>query len=93
LFGSRITTPPLPRSISCEQIIPPSPFSSTTYNYVSFLLFDRREILQLQESSGIDNLGKIKHDVALCLLAVYVICYFSLWKGISTSGKVSEGGS
>lgn len=26
--------------------------------------------------------------MALCLLAVYLICYFSLWKGISTSGKV-----
>lgn len=26
--------------------------------------------------------------MALCLFAVYVICYFSLWKGISTSGKV-----
>lgn len=24
-----------------------------------------------------------------CLLIVYLICYFSLWKGISTSGKVS----
>lgn len=26
--------------------------------------------------------------MALCLLIVYLICYFSLWKGISTSGKV-----
>ncbi|XP_069177322.1 sodium-dependent dopamine transporter [Procambarus clarkii] len=47
-----------------------------------------REVLQLQESSGISNLGIIKWDLALCLLAVYLICYFSLWKGISTSGKV-----
>ncbi|KAL3227954.1 hypothetical protein MRX96_003887 [Rhipicephalus microplus] len=47
-----------------------------------------RHLLQLQYSSGIDDLGSIKWDMALCLLAVYVICYFSLWKGISTSGKV-----
>lgn len=33
-------------------------------------------------------MGHIKWDMALCLLAVYLICYFSLWKGISTSGKV-----
>lgn len=33
-------------------------------------------------------MGAIQWDTALCLLAVYVICYFSLWKGISTSGKV-----
>lgn len=47
-----------------------------------------RHLLELQHSSGIDDLGSIKWDMALCLLAVYVICYFSLWKGISTSGKV-----
>ncbi|XP_054717212.1 sodium-dependent dopamine transporter-like [Uloborus diversus] len=47
-----------------------------------------RAVLELHESSGIDDLGIIKWDMALCLLAVYVICYFSLWKGISTSGKV-----
>lgn len=39
-------------------------------------------------SDGLHDLGVIKWDIALCLLAVYIICYFSLWKGISTSGKV-----
>ncbi|XP_068234602.1 sodium-dependent dopamine transporter [Palaemon carinicauda] len=48
----------------------------------------KREVLQLQGSTGIADLGHIKLDLALCLLAVYIICYFSLWKGISTSGKV-----
>ncbi|XP_034255510.1 sodium-dependent dopamine transporter isoform X1 [Thrips palmi] len=47
-----------------------------------------RAVLELQHSNGIHDLGNIKWDMALCLLAVYVICYFSLWKGISTSGKV-----
>ncbi|XP_037045046.1 sodium-dependent dopamine transporter isoform X1 [Bradysia coprophila] len=47
-----------------------------------------RYILELNESEGIHDLGSIKWDLALCLLAVYLICYFSLWKGISTSGKV-----
>ncbi|XP_065578295.1 sodium-dependent dopamine transporter-like isoform X2 [Artemia franciscana] len=47
-----------------------------------------RNILELHKSDGIDNLGEIKWDMALSLLAVYLICYFSLWKGISTSGKV-----
>ncbi|KAL7737655.1 hypothetical protein ACLKA6_007763 [Drosophila palustris] len=40
------------------------------------------------QSSGLDDLGHIRWDLALCLLIVYLICYFSLWKGISTSGKV-----
>uniref|UniRef100_A0A182QPG6 Transporter n=1 Tax=Anopheles farauti TaxID=69004 RepID=A0A182QPG6_9DIPT len=47
-----------------------------------------RYILELDKSEGIHDLGAIKWDLALCLLAVYLICYFSLWKGISTSGKV-----
>ncbi|EEC16058.1 norepinephrine/norepinephrine transporter, putative, partial [Ixodes scapularis] len=47
-----------------------------------------RHLLELQHSSGIDDLGYVKWDMALCLFAVYIICYFSLWKGISTSGKV-----
>ncbi|XP_058458136.1 sodium-dependent dopamine transporter isoform X1 [Malaya genurostris] len=45
-------------------------------------------ILELDKSDGLHDLGSIKWDMALCLLAVYLICYFSLWKGISTSGKV-----
>ncbi|XP_062553443.1 sodium-dependent dopamine transporter isoform X1 [Armigeres subalbatus] len=47
-----------------------------------------RYILELDKSAGLHDLGSIKWDMALCLLAVYLICYFSLWKGISTSGKV-----
>lgn len=52
-------------------------------------LFSSRYILELNESNGIHDLGAIKWDMAVCLLIVYLICYFSLWKGISTSGKVN----
>ncbi|XP_013114675.1 sodium-dependent dopamine transporter [Stomoxys calcitrans] len=47
-----------------------------------------RYILELNQSDGLHNLGSIKWDLVLCLLIVYLICYFSLWKGIGTSGKV-----
>ncbi|KAL0122368.1 hypothetical protein PUN28_007235 [Cardiocondyla obscurior] len=47
-----------------------------------------RAILELHQSEGLHDLGAIKWDIALCLLVVYLVCYFSLWKGISTSGKV-----
>lgn len=47
-----------------------------------------RAFLELHLSDGIGHLGTVKWDMALCLLAVYLICYFSMWKGISTSGKV-----
>ncbi|KAG6449405.1 hypothetical protein O3G_MSEX006068 [Manduca sexta] len=59
-----------------------TPFTSAASEYFN------RAILELQGSEGLHDLGSIKWDMALCLLAVYIICYFSLWKGISTSGKV-----
>ena len=31
----------------------------------------------------------MKWDLALCLLAVWVICFFCIWKGVRSTGKVS----
>ncbi|XP_033107859.1 sodium-dependent serotonin transporter-like isoform X2 [Anneissia japonica] len=50
--------------------------------------FFERRVLGADRSSGIDDLGGVKCDLALCLLAVFVIVYFSIWKGIKGSGKV-----
>lgn len=38
---------------------------------------------------GIDNLGSVNWEMVACVVLVYLICYFSLWKGIKMSGKVS----
>lgn len=53
-----------------------------------FVVFCRRGMLQLHKSGGIFAVGQINWQLMLCLLGVYLICYFSLWKGIHTSGKV-----
>nr|XP_020455092.1 sodium- and chloride-dependent GABA transporter 2-like [Monopterus albus] len=34
------------------------------------------------------SLGKVHWDLALCLLAAWVICYFCIWKGVKSTGKV-----
>ncbi|XP_028426588.1 sodium- and chloride-dependent betaine transporter [Perca flavescens] len=34
------------------------------------------------------SLGKINWDLALCLLLAWIICYFCIFKGIKSSGKV-----
>uniref|UniRef100_A0A8C5C2T0 Transporter n=1 Tax=Gadus morhua TaxID=8049 RepID=A0A8C5C2T0_GADMO len=39
-------------------------------------------------SDGIDDIGPVKWDLALCLLAVWVICFFCIWKGVKSTGKV-----
>ena len=56
---------------------------------VSLCLSLRRNVLSL--SSGIEDLGPLKWDLALCLLAVWVVCFFCIWKGVKSTGKVSLG--
>ena len=45
---------------------------------------------QFTESTGMENLGPIIWENFICLTVVYIICYFSMWKGVKTSGKVSD---
>ncbi|KAF3690324.1 Sodium- and chloride-dependent taurine transporter Solute carrier family 6 member 6 [Channa argus] len=39
-------------------------------------------------TSGIEEMGEIKWDLAVCLLLVWVICFFCIWKGVKSTGKV-----
>ncbi|KAK3777281.1 hypothetical protein RRG08_005214 [Elysia crispata] len=34
------------------------------------------------------DLGELRWELVACLGGVFVICYFSMWKGILVSGKV-----
>ncbi|KAJ3597854.1 hypothetical protein NHX12_001370 [Muraenolepis orangiensis] len=47
-----------------------------------------RGVLHIQDSGGIDDLGKPRWQLTACLAVVIVLLYFSLWKGVKTSGKV-----
>uniref|UniRef100_A0A3Q1H7Z3 Transporter n=1 Tax=Anabas testudineus TaxID=64144 RepID=A0A3Q1H7Z3_ANATE len=42
----------------------------------------------LRLSSNLDELGPISWKLALCLAAVWLICYFCVWKGVKSTGKV-----
>ncbi|XP_074651903.1 sodium- and chloride-dependent taurine transporter-like [Tubulanus polymorphus] len=48
--------------------------------------FWERKVLGI--SSGIDDIGNVKWDLALCLLLAWIVVYFCIWKGIKGSGKV-----
>lgn len=50
--------------------------------------FYERGVLHIHESRGIDDLGLPRWELALCLVLVVFILYFSLWKGVKSSGKV-----
>ena len=47
-----------------------------------------RGVLEMQKSQGITELGAIKPSLALSTLAVFVLVYFALWKGVKSTGKV-----
>ncbi|XP_066447007.1 sodium- and chloride-dependent betaine transporter-like isoform X2 [Eleutherodactylus coqui] len=58
-----------------------------TTNYTSpELEFWERRTLGL--TGGIEDLGSIRWELALCLLLAWIICYFCIWKGVQSTGKV-----
>ncbi|XP_043934408.1 sodium- and chloride-dependent taurine transporter-like [Protopterus annectens] len=62
-------------------------YTGSSHNYIhNFILFQQRKVLGL--TSGIEDIGTVKWDLALCLLAVWVICFFCIWKGVRSTGKV-----
>lgn len=49
---------------------------------------NRRNVLEQHKSNGLDYMGPIKPSLALCVFSVFVLVYFSLWKGVRSAGKV-----
>uniref|UniRef100_A0A2K5SJ64 Transporter n=1 Tax=Cebus imitator TaxID=2715852 RepID=A0A2K5SJ64_CEBIM len=58
------------------------------YKFTPAAEFYERGVLHLHESSGIHDIGLPQWQLLLCLMIVVVVLYFSLWKGVKTSGKV-----
>ncbi|XP_053728229.1 sodium- and chloride-dependent GABA transporter 2-like [Synchiropus splendidus] len=48
--------------------------------------FWERRVLKL--SGGIEEVGHIRWEILLCLMLMWVICYFCIWKGVRSTGKV-----
>ncbi|KAG9351718.1 hypothetical protein JZ751_022969 [Albula glossodonta] len=46
----------------------------------------RRRVLGI--SGGIEQVGSIRWELALCLFAMWITCYFCIWKGVRSTGKV-----
>ncbi len=68
-------------------------YESNTLKWLFNLTYfssSRRGVLHIHESRGIDDLGLPRWELALCLVLVVFILYFSLWKGVKSSGKVQK---
>ncbi|XP_045220474.2 sodium- and chloride-dependent GABA transporter 2 isoform X3 [Macaca fascicularis] len=64
-----------------------SSLNGTSENATSPVIeFWERRVLKI--SDGIQHLGALRWELALCLLLAWVICYFCIWKGVKSTGKV-----
>lgn len=52
------------------------------------IVASRNEVLGVQGHYGIEDIGAPRWQLVLSLAAVFFIVYFSIWKGIKSSGKV-----
>jgi hypothetical protein len=68
-------------------------FLPVVYNELCKFCFNafcfRRSVLEQHKADGLDRVGPVKWSLALCVLAVFLLVYFSLWKGVRSTGKVS----
>ncbi|KAJ8247280.1 hypothetical protein GJAV_G00244500 [Gymnothorax javanicus] len=48
--------------------------------------FWEREVLRL--SDRMEDISPVNWRLALCMLGIWIICYFSCWKGVKSTGKV-----
>ncbi|KPP69044.1 sodium- and chloride-dependent GABA transporter 2-like [Scleropages formosus] len=55
-------------------------FSSPENATSPVIEFWERRVLRI--SSGIDHIGVLHWDLALCLLLAWFLCYFCIWKGV-----------
>ncbi|MGH0143692.1 UNVERIFIED_CONTAM: hypothetical protein FKN15_018549 [Acipenser sinensis] len=46
----------------------------------------KRRVLKI--SGGIEEVGSLHWEMTLCLLLAWIICYFCVWKGVKSTGKV-----
>lgn len=53
-----------------------------------FLTGSRRHVLQIHRSKGLQDLGGISWQLTLCIMGIFAVIYFSIWKGVKMSGKV-----
>ncbi|XP_056463377.1 sodium- and chloride-dependent GABA transporter 2-like [Gadus chalcogrammus] len=48
--------------------------------------FWERRVLKI--SGGIEEIGSLRWELVLCLILAWVLCYFCVWKGVKSTGKV-----
>ncbi|UJR22171.1 hypothetical protein I4U23_025235 [Adineta vaga] len=69
---------------NCSEALARSKIVSPAQEYFHLQVYR----LQPQRNLSLGRLGNVNLENLACLAIIYLICYFSMWKGIKTSGKV-----
>lgn len=59
-----------------------------SFIYDAGFLYNRRGVLQINRSEGLHDMGALRPELVGCVGCVFIILYFSLFKGVKSSGKV-----
>ncbi|XP_060564137.1 sodium-dependent serotonin transporter-like, partial [Ruditapes philippinarum] len=66
-----------------EELVKKEVMNYTTPNEEFF----EKEVLGLSDEYNMNHLGSVRWQLALCLMGVFTIVYFAMWKGVKSSGK------
>ncbi|XP_075424852.1 sodium-dependent serotonin transporter-like [Ascaphus truei] len=75
-------------TVNCTNYFGKSNITWTNFSRSPAEEFYTRKVLGVNESDGLDDVGGLRWQLLLCLFLIFTIVYFSLWKGVKTSGKV-----
>lgn len=84
---------PCKRHITSERILGVSRKNKLTKQHKRMSDWDRsgffrRRILNI--TGSIEEFGSLRWELVLCLLLSWIICYFCIWKGVKSTGKVGH---
>lgn len=60
--------------------------SNDTFSTSAATEFWERRVLSI--SGGIEEIGEVRVEIMGCLIVMWIICYFCIWKGVKSTGKV-----
>uniref|UniRef100_A0A8C1PTT9 Transporter n=1 Tax=Cyprinus carpio TaxID=7962 RepID=A0A8C1PTT9_CYPCA len=75
-------------SCGLKKTLPRTNIANFTNPYATSPVMEFWERRVLKISSGIEEVGSLRWELALCLAIAWVICYFCIWKGPKSTGKV-----
>ncbi|XP_056384983.1 sodium-dependent serotonin transporter-like isoform X4 [Hyla sarda] len=75
-------------TLNCTNYFGKSNVTWTNYSKSPAEEFYTRHVLGIHEADGLNHVGGLRLQLLVCLFLIFTIVYFSLWKGVKTSGKV-----